>query len=93
MAQLFGNLPIVHHVGGLVKVVDGETGFSYEKQSVAALCQAVERALHLYATDLPAIRTMQRQAVELIEKRYTWNSVSKKYLQLYKNAKKEKLEQ
>ena len=93
MAQLFGNLPIVHHVGGLVKVVDGETGFSYEKQSVAALCRAVERALHLYATDQAAIRTMQRQAVELIEKRYTWKTVSKKYLQLYKNAKKEKLEQ
>ncbi len=91
MAQLFGNLPIVHHVGGLVKVVDGETGFSYEKQSAAALCQAVERALYLYATDRPAIRIMQRQAVELIEKRYTWKTVSKKYLQLYKNAKKQKL--
>ena len=93
MAQLFGNLPIVHHVGGLVKVLDGKTGFAYEKQSVAALCQTVERALHLYATDLPAIRTMQRQAVELIEKRYTWNTVSKKYLQLYKKAKNKILEQ
>ncbi len=93
MAQLFGNLPIVHHVGGLVKVVDGETGFAYEKQSVAALCRAVGRALHLYATDLPAIRIMQSQAVELIYKRYTWKTVSKKYLQLYKKAKKHTLEQ
>jgi starch synthase len=91
MAQLFGNLPIVHHVGGLVKVVDGKTGFTYEKQSVTALCEAVERALDLYETDISAMRKMQRQAVELIYKRYTWDTVSKKYLQLYKRARKEKL--
>lgn len=93
MAQLFGNLPIVHSVGGLVKVLDGETGFSYEKQSVVSLCEALQRALHLYATDPSAIRRMQRQAVELIHKRYTWDTVSKKYLELYKKAKKQKLEQ
>ena len=29
IAQLFGNIPVVHHVGGLVKVVDGETGVAY----------------------------------------------------------------
>ncbi|MCF8055620.1 MAG: glycogen/starch synthase [Desulfocapsa sp.] len=91
MAQLFGNLPIVHHVGGLVKVVDGKTGFSYEKQSTATLCVTVERALDLFATDLSAIRMMQRQAVELIHKRYTWKTVSKKYLQLYKKAKNQKM--
>ncbi len=91
MAQLFGNLPIVHHVGGLVKVVDGKTGFSYEKQNTATLCRAIERALDLYAADPSAIRMMQRQAVELIHKRYTWASVSKKYLQLYTKAKKQKM--
>lgn len=91
MAQLFGNLPIVHAVGGLVKVVDGQTGFSYEKQGSAALSEAIERALHLYSTDPEAIRTMQRQAVQLIHKRYTWDTVSKEYLQLYKQARQEKI--
>jgi starch synthase len=91
MAQLFGNLPIVHSVGGLVKVVDGKSGFSYAKQSVATLCDAIERALELYATDPAAIRRMQRQAVELIHERYTWKTVSKKYLELYKKAKSNKI--
>jgi len=91
MAQLFGNLPIVHAVGGLVKVVDGKTGFSYEKQSVVALCEAIERALHLYTNDPSAIRKMQRQAVELIHERYTWGTVSKEYLKLYKKAKHKKI--
>ncbi len=91
MAQLFGNLPIVHSVGGLVKVVDGKTGFAYEKQSVSALYQTIQRALHLYATDPSAIRKMQRQAVELINERHTWSTVSKKYLTLYKEAKSQKM--
>jgi starch synthase len=30
IAQLAGNLPIVHHVGGLVKVEDGVTGFAFK---------------------------------------------------------------
>ena len=87
MAQLFGNLPIVHSVGGLVKVEDGKTGFSYDKQSVSALYQTIQRALQLYATDPSAIRKMQRQAVELIHERHTWDTVSKKYLALYQQAK------
>ena len=91
MAQLFGNLPIVHAVGGLVKVVDGKTGFSYEKQSADALCEVIERALHLYGTDPSAIRIMQRQAVDLIHERYTWDTVSKEYLKLYKKAKRNKI--
>lgn len=90
MAQLFGNLPIVHHVGGLVKVEDGETGFAYPRQSAAALAQTMERALDVYLTDPAAIRDIQRQAVELIEKQYTWQKVSKQYLNLYKKARKMK---
>ncbi len=91
MAQLFGNLPIVHAVGGLVKVVDGRTGFSYERQSSAALSETIERALHLYATNPEAIRVMQRQAVEMIHEHYTWDTVSKEYLKLYTQAKQEKI--
>ncbi len=91
MAQLFGNLPVVHHVGGLVKVQDGKTGFAYPAQSAVALTRTIERALDLFNTNPTAIRNMQRQAVELIEKHYTWKMVSKKYLDLYKKAKKMKI--
>ena len=91
MAQLFGNLPIVHHVGGLVKVEDGKTGFTYSAQSKDGLCSALERGLDLYASDPTAIREMQRQAVLRIDEQYTWKMVSKKYLELYKKAGQMKL--
>ncbi len=90
MAQLFGNLPIVHAVGGLVKVIDGKTGCTYGPQSVDTLKKAMEHALALYRKDPASIRKMQRQAVELIHKRYTWATVSQKYLDLYKKAKRNK---
>jgi glycosyltransferase involved in cell wall biosynthesis len=46
--------------------------------------------LDIYQKDPAAIRSMQQQAVELIEKHYTWKMVSKKYLDLYKKARKMK---
>jgi starch synthase len=89
IAQLFGNLPIVHHVGGLVKVKDGQTGFSYWENSAVSLVQAMERALQAYR-DKQLIRKMQKEAVRLIDERYTWKEVKKQYLQLYKKALLEK---
>ncbi|KAF0189532.1 MAG: glycogen [Desulfobulbaceae bacterium] len=87
IAQLFGNLPIVHHVGGLVKVLDGETGFAYRQHSPAALSGAMQRAMGLYHDDPARIREMQRQAVACIYERHTWQKVMNQYLQLYRKAK------
>ncbi|MFH2124301.1 MAG: glycogen/starch synthase [Pseudomonadota bacterium] len=87
IAQIFANLPIVHHVGGLVKVQDGETGFSYIQHTPAALIEAMQRAMVLYYEDPAKIREMQRQAVVRIHARHTWKMVMKQYLQLYKEAK------
>lgn len=86
IAQLLGNLPIVHHVGGLVKVIDGETGFSYEEHSPAALSEALGRALALYRTDPAAVGKMQRQAVHRIREQHTWEKVMVRYLDLYQLA-------
>ncbi len=83
MAQLMGNLPIVHHVGGLVKVVDGKTGFAYPKHSSAQLAETMRRALTLYREDPDMLEAMQRRAVEHIHARYTWEKVMRKYLDLY----------
>lgn len=90
IAQLFGNIPIVHHVGGLVKVIDGVTGIAYRGDSPDDLLQALERALVVY--DSPeSKRKIQLKAVQEIERNYTWPTVIKKYLELYKKARKAQL--
>ena len=90
IAQLFGNIPIVHHVGGLVKVVDGVTGIAYTGDSPQDLLEALERALTLYQNDTLK-RKMQLQAVKIIEQKYTWTKVMRKYLELYSKARKQQL--
>ena len=86
IAQLYGNIPIAHHVGGLVKVVDGETGLAYKGDAPGDLLQALGRALQL--EEAPGKkRDIQLQAVQLIEKKYTWSKVMHTYLELYLKSK------
>lgn len=86
IAQLHGNIPVVHHVGGLVKVLDGVTGIGYAGDQYTALLQALERALAVWEN--PEMkRNMQLQAVQTIQEKYTWRSVMKQYLALYRRAK------
>ncbi len=90
ISQLFGNIPIVHHVGGLVKVIDGVTGIAYHGDSPLELLDALERAIVLYGNE-PLKRQMQLQAIRVIEQNYTWTKVMKKYLELYARARKQQL--
>ncbi len=86
IAQLFGNLPIVHNIGGLVKVVDNETGFAYRENSPEVLAEVMHRALDAFA-DKSLIRRMQVAAVEKIEEQHTWKRVMQSYVELYKKSR------
>lgn len=86
IAQLLGNLPIVHRVGGLVKVLDGETGFTYANSTPQALSAAILRSLAVFKDDPARIRTMQHAAVERIRQHHTWEKVMEEYHQLYRQA-------
>ncbi len=86
IAQLFGNLPIVHHIGGLVKVRDGETGFAYPEHKSAALMGAMQKALQIFRDNPKKIQAMQKAAVKAIHDTYTWDKVLTHYLSLYREA-------
>jgi starch synthase len=87
IAQLLGNLPIVHRVGGLVKVLDGKTGFSFSNNTPVGLAEVMVRAIDLFFKDPQKIRTMQKAAVERIDHCHTWERVMDAYLLLYQQAK------
>ncbi|MGI6656573.1 MAG: glycogen synthase [Desulfobulbus sp.] len=86
IAQLFGNLPIVHGVGGLVKVIDGETGYVYSVNTPFVLEETMRRALQVYQEQPETIASMQRAAVERIAQCHTWDKVVESYLALYRQA-------
>ena len=84
-AQLVGNVPIVHSVGGLVKTVDGRFGLSY-LGGAPELHAALKRALELYREPGRAgLRKIQKDAIANIMANFTWDKVlDKKYLPLYR---------
>jgi starch synthase len=86
IAQLAGNLPVVHHVGGLLKVEDGVTGFAFKDYSSDALMAAMLRAMRVFRNAPRKINDMQESAAKRISEKYTWDKVVHRYLELYTNA-------
>jgi len=83
-AQMLGNLPIVHAVGGLIKVLPGVTGYSYKEHSVKALVAAIAEALSDYTDNPGRLENLRRQAFAEVFRHYTWEKVLReRYLPLY----------
>jgi starch synthase len=87
MAQLMGTVPVVHFVGGLVKVQDGVTGYGYQPHTSEALADTLRRAITIFRQQPKAHMRIIRQAIETIHERYTWDKVLEQgYLPLYEQA-------
>jgi starch synthase len=87
IAQLLGSIPIVHRVGGLVKVRDGETGFSYDEHNAAALAAAVDRSTALFHEKPHLLERIRRNAFGEIFSDHTWDRVlAEGYIPLYREA-------
>jgi starch synthase len=86
IAQLAGSLPIVHHVGGLVKVEDGVTGFTFTDYSADALTGTMLRGMRVFRKTPEKMLEMQVAAIKRIHEKYTWNKVVHRYLELYVKA-------
>lgn len=84
IAQIFGSIPVVHHVGGLVKVRDGETGFCYREQLPEDLVEAVERTTRIYNDQPELLDRIRRTAFGEVFSRHTWDRVlADSYFPLY----------
>ena len=91
IAQLMGNVPIVHLVGGLVKVEDGVTGYGYAPHTPEALADTLRRAMITFRQHPEQHQRIIQQAIRRIHDRYTWDKVLQRgYLPLYEGAVREK---
>jgi starch synthase len=88
IAQLAGSLPIVHHVGGLVKVEDGVTGFAFKDYSSDALMAGMIRAMRAFRETPEKIVQMQEAGAKRISEKYSWDKIVHRYLDLYTKALK-----
>lgn len=80
-AQLMGTLPIVHQVGGLVKVRDGVTGFSYVKGSDLGFWGAILRSWEIFHNAPETLDSMRKKAFNSVLLDFDWVKILKeKYI-------------
>jgi starch synthase len=85
--QVVGAVPLVHAVGGLRKVRDGETGYTYGNQDPSTLAAAVRRCVRIHREEPVALDAVRRRAFREIFDRHTWDRVHREgYLPLYQAA-------
>ena len=85
--QAVGAVPLVHAVGGLRKVRDGETGCSYGNQDPSTLAAAIRRCVRIHREEPAALDAVRRRAFHEIFERHTWDRVHREgYLPLYRAA-------
>ena len=79
-SQRYGTPPLARATGGLIDtVVDGETGFLFERAESAALLQAVERASVAWR-DTRRWREIQRRGMS---RDFSWSGPARQYADLY----------
>ncbi|HYR36263.1 MAG TPA: glycogen synthase GlgA [Burkholderiales bacterium] len=79
-SQRYGTPPVARATGGLVdSIVDGETGFLFERAESGALVAAVKRALLVYG-DARRWREMQRRCMT---RDLSWAAPARQYADLY----------
>jgi starch synthase len=85
--QVVGAVPLVHAVGGLRKVRDGETGYSYGNQDPSTLAAAIRRCARIHREDPAALDAVRRRAFREIFDLHSWDRVHREgYLPLYRAA-------
>jgi len=85
IAQLFGNIPIVHETGGLSKTKDMINGFSYKDNDSETLASKIEQVINFYGKEPQVLHDIRKNAVNLINENYTWEKVFiKGYLPFYR---------
>jgi starch synthase len=80
-AQRFGSLPIGCRTGGLAEtIVDGKTGFLFDRPSIESFFGAICRAFAKYA-DRSGLNAMRREAMS---RTYSWKHSAGAYADLYR---------
>lgn len=85
--QVVGAVPLVHAVGGLRKVRDGETGYAYSSQDPSTLAAAIRRCVRIHRDEPAALDGVRRRAFREIFDLHSWDRVHREgYLPLYRAA-------
>lgn len=87
-AQLTGTIPVVHRVGGLVKIVEGENGYTYDENTSEALARTIARSAEDYHHVPEKLAALRKNGFSIVTGQYTWDRIAKSgYLPLYEASR------
>jgi starch synthase len=80
-ALISGAVPLVHRVGGLKKILDGQTGFGYPAPGCPDLGALILRALHFYENHRLELQVIQQRGIRMVYQEFNWEyRISHDYL-------------
>lgn len=86
IAQIYGTIPVAHATGGLNKIIDRKTGFTYKPNTPKNLTDVLAFLIEQKRENSDAFRYMIQFAANFVEENYTWKNVAKfQYMPLYKS--------
>ena len=85
ISQIYGTLPIAHYTGGLKKIIDNKTGFTYSPNTPEELVKKILEVSDKFITKKNEIHQMIEYTSNYIKQNYSWSEIVKKYLNFFKN--------
>ncbi len=85
-AMSFGMPVIVSDVGATAELVDPTNGYLIQKNSVAALKNAI---LHFYNLNAPDKIKRSEASIQKVKDTYTWDKLTSRYLELFEQIDRE----
>ena len=72
---------------GGVKDVCRQSAEAFARNGFRVTMGVMQRAIRIYRQEPERVRSMQKEAVRIINDHYTWDIVIQRYLELYRQAK------
>jgi starch synthase len=83
ISQIYGTLPIAHRTGGLNKIIDESTGFTYFPNTPEIIENKIVDVSNKFISNKEKINQMIVFAANYVKDNYAWSEIVKKYLSFF----------
>lgn len=85
IAQIFATIPIAHQTGGLKKIINGKTGFTYTENTPEVLAGTIDSAIQNVFYNPEEKINMIQNASKNVKENYSWEKIAReKYITFFK---------
>jgi len=84
IAQIYGTIPVAHFTGGLKKIINGKTGFTYSPNTAEILLETILPLINHKIQQPSYYDSLISNTAKYLKENYTWKTVTKnKYIPFF----------